>query len=88
MFAAIRRAGNFDWDQGAIRRGCNDCTVGPVLFNPGSTAPTKVRFAKPLGRLGKAAGFVVPAALLFELYGFRTNSGSLGIFAAIRCAAV
>jgi hypothetical protein len=36
---------------------------------------------------GKAAGFEHGlAALLFELYGFRNNSGSLAIFAAIRRA--
>jgi hypothetical protein len=35
---------------------------------------------------GKAAGCSWLAALLFELYGFRNNSGSLAIFAAIRRA--
>jgi hypothetical protein len=29
---------------------------------------------------------MLPAALLFELYGFRNSSGSLAIFAAIRRA--
>jgi hypothetical protein len=30
MFCGDGR-GNFDWDQGTLTRGCNDCTVGPVV---------------------------------------------------------
>jgi hypothetical protein len=34
--------GNFDQDQGAMMRGCNNCTVGPGFLCriTGSTAPT------------------------------------------------
>jgi hypothetical protein len=61
-----------------MRRGCNDCTVGPVphtdeglgeevhfllLLHSGSTAPTMLRWTL-FGALRQSRRFLIPAALL------------------------
>ena len=56
---------NFDQDQGAMRRGCNDCAVGPVSCISGSTAPTMARSKQIVGALRQSRRISpFPAALL------------------------
>jgi integration host factor subunit beta len=76
-----------------MRRGCNDCAVGPVvsLFDATRDESVQLRFDSPhegpANRWGATAEPLVapfPAALLFELYGFRLSGQSTSFWSMIK----